>query len=79
MLKEYPYWGDLGDAVEKYRETGSLNAVEIALYKGQIAFAEKISHLYPLSITPILGYTIRKTVRGQQHPHDRPRQGDAAE
>jgi V/A-type H+/Na+-transporting ATPase subunit C len=62
VLKEYPYWGDLGDAVEKYRETGSLNAVEIALYHGQIAFAEKISHLYPLSITPILGYAIRKTV-----------------
>jgi V/A-type H+-transporting ATPase subunit C len=61
-LKEYPYWSDLGDAVERYRTTGSLNEVEVTLYKGQIGFADKISHLYPLSITPILGYAIRKTV-----------------
>jgi vacuolar-type H+-ATPase subunit C/Vma6 len=30
MLKEYPYWSDIADAVEAYRETKSLNAVEIA-------------------------------------------------
>ncbi len=62
MLKEYPYWGDIADAVEQYRETKSLNAVEVALYKEQMGYAEKISHLYPLSITPILGYAIRKNV-----------------
>jgi len=62
QLKEYPFWGELADAVEKYRETGSLNAVEIALYKENMAFVEKISHLFPLSICPILGYTVRKNV-----------------
>lgn len=62
LLKEYSYWAEIADAVERYRQTGSLNAVEIALYKEQIAFAEKISHLYPLSICPILGYAIRKNV-----------------
>ncbi len=62
LLKEYPYWADISDAVDRYRETRSLNAVEIALYKQQIAFAERISHLYPLSICPILGYAVRKNV-----------------
>ncbi len=61
-LKEYPYWADLSEAVENYRETNSLNEVEIALYKGQMGYANKISHLYPLSVTPILGYVINKTV-----------------
>jgi V/A-type H+-transporting ATPase subunit C len=62
LLKEYSYWAETADAVERYRQTGSLNAVEIALYKEQIAFAEKISHLYPLSICPVIGYAIRKNV-----------------
>jgi V/A-type H+-transporting ATPase subunit C len=62
MLKEYPYWADLAEAVENYRETKSLNAVEIALYKGLMGYANKISHLYPLSVTPILGYAINKNV-----------------
>jgi V/A-type H+-transporting ATPase subunit C len=62
MLKEYSYWAEIADAVDRYRETGSLNAVEISLYKQQIAFAEQISHLYPLSICPILGYAVRKNV-----------------
>jgi len=60
MLKETPYWGEISDAVQKSKDTGSLNAVEISLRKGLIAFGEKISHLYPLSVTPILGYVIRK-------------------
>lgn len=60
MLKEYPYWEDISAAVQKSQETGSLNSVEIALRKALIAYGEKISHLYPLSITPILGYIVRK-------------------
>lgn len=62
MLKEYPYWADLSEAVQKSQETGSLNAVEISLSKVLIQYAEKISHLYPLSICPIIGYAIRKNV-----------------
>jgi V/A-type H+-transporting ATPase subunit C len=60
MLKEYPYWDELSAAVQRSQETGSLNYVEIALRKVLIAFGEKISHLYPLSITPVLGYIVRK-------------------
>jgi V/A-type H+-transporting ATPase subunit C len=60
MLKEYPYWDELSAAVQRSQETGSLNYVEIALRKVHIAFGEKISHLYPLSITPVLGYIVRK-------------------
>ncbi|HMK45587.1 MAG TPA: V-type ATP synthase subunit C [Methanocella sp.] len=62
MLKDTPYWPDLAEAVENYRETGSLNAVEVALTKAQISYAEKISNANPLSILPILGYTVRKNV-----------------
>ena len=61
MLKETPYWQDISEAVEKYRETKSLNAIEVGLTKSQIRYADKISHAYPLSITPILGYVISKT------------------
>src|SRR5208337_2345669 len=38
MLKEYPYWEDISEAVEKSKETGSLNSVEISLRKALIAF-----------------------------------------
>jgi V/A-type H+-transporting ATPase subunit C len=60
MLKEYPLTEELQPAIQKSQETGSLNSVEIALRKGLIANGEKISHLYPLSVTPILGYIVRK-------------------
>lgn len=62
MLKDTTYWTDLQEAVEKYRETKSLNSIEVALNKSLIGYAEKISHSNPLSITPILGYTVRKNV-----------------
>jgi V/A-type H+-transporting ATPase subunit C len=60
MLKEYKLPEDMGQAIQKSQETGSLNSVEIALRKALIANGEKISHLYPLSVTPILGYIVRK-------------------
>ena len=62
MIKETPYWPALSEAVEKYREDKSLNTIEVALSKALIGYAERISHSYPLSITPILGYTVRKNV-----------------
>ena len=60
MLKETPYWPDLSEAVDKYRETKTLNPIEVSLNKSLIGYAEKIAHSYPLSITPILGYLVRK-------------------
>ncbi|HTY90467.1 MAG TPA: V-type ATP synthase subunit C [Methanocella sp.] len=60
MLKEYKLPEELQPAIQKSQETGSLNSVEIALRKALIADGEKISHLYPLSVTPILGYIVRK-------------------
>ena len=62
MLKDTPYWADISEAVEKYRESKSLNTIEVSLSKSLIGYAEKISHAYPLSICPILGYTVRKNV-----------------
>lgn len=61
-LKEYPYWEELSGATEASRASGSLNPVEIALTRMLISYAEKISHMYPLSICPIIGYAIRKNV-----------------
>jgi V/A-type H+-transporting ATPase subunit C len=60
ILKDTPYWTELSDAMHRYQETKSLNEVEIALQKYLIAYGEKISHMYPLSICPIIGYAIRK-------------------
>jgi V/A-type H+-transporting ATPase subunit C len=62
MLKEYPYWNELSESVDKYHETKSLNAVEVALTKLLIHYADKFSHLYPLSIAPIIGYVVSKNV-----------------
>jgi len=62
LLKDTPYWPNLSEAVDNYRETRSLNAIEVALNKADVMYAEKISHAYPLSILPILGYTVRKNV-----------------
>ncbi|MCD1295992.1 ATP synthase A1 subunit C [Methanocella sp. CWC-04] len=60
MLKEYPYWENLSEAVQVFNETGSLNAIEVGLRKALISYGDKISHLYPLSICPIIGYVLRK-------------------
>jgi V/A-type H+-transporting ATPase subunit C len=60
MLKEYAYWSELAEAIDKSRETRSLNPVEVALRKLLIGYSDKISHLYPLSICPIMGYVVRK-------------------
>jgi V/A-type H+/Na+-transporting ATPase subunit C len=62
MLKEYPYWEELAEPVQKSNETGSLNPIEIGLHKSLMRYADKISHLYPLSICPIMGYAIRKNI-----------------
>ncbi|WP_424359260.1 V-type ATP synthase subunit C [Methanocella sp. MCL-LM] len=62
LLKDTPYWTDLSEAIENYRATKSLNAIEVALTRADIGYADKISHAYPLSILPILGYTVRKQV-----------------
>lgn len=61
MLKEYPYWEEISAAVQKAQETKSLNAVEIALRKILIDYADKLSHVYPLSVCPIISYVIRKS------------------
>lgn len=60
MLREYPYWEDISAAVQESKETGSLDSVEIAIKKELLKFADKISHLYPLSVMPVLGYIVRK-------------------
>jgi len=48
--------------LERLEQAGTVSEVTLALDRGLLRTAEKFSHLYPLSILPILDYLIRKKV-----------------
>lgn len=60
ILEETPYGDRLRDAIETYRETGSLDALTRRLESLQIEEADEFAHLYPLSILPIIDYVLNK-------------------
>jgi V/A-type H+-transporting ATPase subunit C len=61
-LAKLPFYEDIKEALETAKKTGSLNVVMLSLQRFQAAQAEKFSHLYPLSILPIIDYIIRKKI-----------------
>jgi V/A-type H+-transporting ATPase subunit C len=61
-LAKLPFYEDIKEALETAKKTGSLNDVMLSLQRFQAAQAEKFSHLYPLSILPIIDYIIRKKI-----------------
>jgi V/A-type H+/Na+-transporting ATPase subunit C len=61
-LQKYSFYGDVKDALEKVNATNSLNDVSLSIKRLQARQAEKFSHLYPLSVLPIIDYLIRKKI-----------------
>lgn len=53
---------DIKDSLDAFRRTGSLSEVALALQRYTLKSAEKFSHVYPLSVLPIVDYIIRKKI-----------------
>lgn len=58
-LEKYPYWEDISGIVKP--EMDSLVELETQLTKSNIKSASSFSHVYPLSIVPIMDYVLNKT------------------
>lgn len=61
-LQKYSFYEDIKDALEKISTTNSLNDVTLSIKRLHARQAEKFSHLYPLSVLPIIDYLIRKKI-----------------
>ncbi len=61
-LTKLKFYEDIKEGLETARRTGSLNDVMLSLQAYQAKQAEKFSHLYPLSVLPIIDYVIRKKI-----------------
>lgn len=61
-LTKLSFYEDIKDGLETAKKTGSLNDVMLSLQAIQAKQAEKFSHLYPLSVLPIIDYVIRKKI-----------------
>jgi V/A-type H+-transporting ATPase subunit C len=59
-LADYSFYPDIKDALEEMKQTGSLTPVSLAMQRHLLQSSEKFSHLYPLSVLPIMDYMLRK-------------------
>ena len=59
-LTRFTFYADIKDALEEYKRTGSLSAVGLAMQRHLLRSSEKFSHIYPLSVLPIMDYMLRK-------------------
>ncbi|MEM2944021.1 MAG: ATP synthase A1 subunit C [Methanomassiliicoccales archaeon] len=61
-LARFSFYEDIKEGLRVARETGSLMQVTMELQKHLIKQAETFSHIYPISIIPVLDYIIRKKI-----------------
>ena len=61
-LSKYSFYDEIKNSLERAKTTRSLNPVMVKLDKYLAKEAERFSHLYPLSVLPILDYVIRKKI-----------------
>jgi V/A-type H+-transporting ATPase subunit C len=61
-LSKLSFYEDIKEALETAKKTGSLNDVMLKLKEWEAQQADKFSHLYPLSVLPIVNYVIRKKI-----------------
>jgi V/A-type H+-transporting ATPase subunit C len=59
-LANYSFYPDIKDALEEMKQTGSLTPVGLAMQRHLLQSSEKFSHLYPLSVLPIMDFMLRK-------------------
>jgi len=55
-------FADLREPASRARDLGSLNGVLVALDRLLVQRARRFSHLYPLSVLPIIDYLLRKKI-----------------
>jgi len=61
-MSKLPFYEEIKEALETAKKAGSLNDVMLSLQRYQAKQSEKFSHLYPLSVLPIIDYVIRKKI-----------------
>ncbi|MCG7840694.1 MAG: ATP synthase A1 subunit C [Methanomassiliicoccales archaeon] len=59
-LTNYSFYVDIKDALEEMKQTGSLSPVSLAMQRHLLKRSERFSHIYPLSVLPIMDYMLRK-------------------
>ncbi len=61
-LTKLSFYEQIKEALEKAKERNSLTFVALALQRHLAAQSQKFSHMYPLSVLPIIDYMIRKKI-----------------
>jgi len=59
-LVKYPFYEDVKDSLEIMERTRSLTEVSLAMKRHVLREAETFSHVYPLSVLPIIDFMVRK-------------------
>ncbi|MDD1771941.1 MAG: ATP synthase A1 subunit C [Methanomassiliicoccales archaeon] len=59
-LSKYSFYAEVKDALEEMKQTGSLSSVSLAMQRHLLKRSEKFSHIYPLSVLPIMDFMLRK-------------------
>jgi V/A-type H+-transporting ATPase subunit C len=59
-LSKFSFYEDIKDELESMKRTKSVTEVSLAMKRYTLKKAETFSHLYPLSVLPIIDYLIRK-------------------
>ena len=59
-LTKFSYYAGAKEALEEFKQTGSLSTVSLAMQRQLLRSSEKFSHIYPLSVLPIIDYMLRK-------------------
>ncbi len=61
-LSKLSFYEEIKEALEKAKAKGSLTDVALTLQKHLAVQSQKFSHVYPLSVLPIIDYMIRKKI-----------------
>jgi V/A-type H+-transporting ATPase subunit C len=59
-LVKFSFYEDIKDELDKMKQTKSVTGVSLAMKRYTLKKAETFSHLFPLSVLPIIDYLIRK-------------------
>jgi V/A-type H+/Na+-transporting ATPase subunit C len=61
-LSKLSFYEEIKEALEKVKAKGSLTYVALALQRHLATQSQKFSHVYPLSVLPVIDYMIRKKI-----------------
>ncbi len=61
-LADHSFYEDIQDELVEFKETGSLTNAMLALDRHLIDQSSRFSHVYPLSVLPVLDFLLRKKI-----------------